>query len=218
MMLKCTIAALAMTLAMTTPVGADEQLDQQLSGLAHGWDHAQFEVAPNGAKLAELHRLDAQAGQIVQTHPGAAEPLVWQAIVISSEAGAEGGLGALGKVTQARDILLRAERINPNALGDASVYTSLGSLYYQVPGFPLSFGNRDRAREYLQHALRLNPNGIEPNYFMADFLIRANDFAHAGEYLQRAEAAPARPGREAADAGRRRDIATLWVQVHAHAR
>lgn len=216
-MFKRTLAALVMTLALAAPATADEQLDQQLAGLAHAWDHAQFEVSANDAKLAAFHRLDAEAAQIAQAHPAAAEPLVWQAIVLSSEAGVEGGLGALGKVSQARDLLLRAERINPNALGDGSIYTSLGSLYYQVPGFPLGFGNRDRAREYLQRALRMNPTGIEPNYFMADFLIRGNDFVHAGEFLQRAEAAPVRPGREVADAGRHRDIAALQAQVRAHA-
>lgn len=215
-MFKRTMIALAMTVALSAPAVADEQLDQQLAGLAHAWDHAQFEIAANDAKLAELRRLDTQAAQIAQTHPGVAEPLVWQAIVLSSEAGAEGGLGALGKVSQARDLLLRAEQINPNALGDGSIYTSLGSLYYQVPGFPIGFGNRDRAREYLQRALRMNPSGIEPNYFMADFLVRGNDYAHAAEYLQRAEAAPVRPGREVADAGRRRDIAALLAQVRAH--
>jgi tetratricopeptide (TPR) repeat protein len=160
--------------------------------------------------------LEGQAGELASQYPTAAEPLVWQAIILSSEAGIEGGLGALGKVTRARDLLLRAEQINPNALGDGSIYTSLGSLYAQVPGFPVGFGNRNRARQYLQHALELNPTGIEPNYFMADYLLRGDDYAHAGEYLRRALAAPARPGREAADAGRRRDIERMMARVNAH--
>ncbi|MBI3438483.1 MAG: hypothetical protein HY054_07515 [Proteobacteria bacterium] len=215
-MLKRFVAALAVAFALAAPAAADESIDLQLAALAHSWDHAQFEIQVHDAKLAELRRLDVQAQQIAQAHPGAAEPLVWQAIVLSSEAGVEGGLGALGMVGQARDLLLRAERINPNALGDGSIYTSLGSLYYQVPGFPLGFGDRNRARDYLQRALRMNPTGIEPNYFMADFLIRGSEYAQAGQYLQRAQNAPVRPGREVADAGRRSDIAALLAQVRAH--
>ncbi|HVY83842.1 MAG TPA: tetratricopeptide repeat protein [Caulobacterales bacterium] len=216
-MWKSAVAALALAMAFASPAAADPQTDQQIAALAHAWDHAQFEITGNDAKLTELQRLDAQSDQLARAHAGAAEPLVWEAIILSSEAGVEGGLGALGKVNRARDLLLQAERINPNALGDGSIYSSLGSLYYQVPGFPLGFGNRDRAREYLERALRMNPNGIEPNYFMADFLIRGNDYAHAATYLERAQAAPPRPGREVADNGRRRDIAALMAQVRAHA-
>ncbi|MCX7358048.1 MAG: hypothetical protein NT015_07895 [Alphaproteobacteria bacterium] len=215
-MLKRSLAAAVFAVALNGAAFADEHMDQQVAGLAQAWDHAQFVTTARDGRLAEFTRLDAQADALVRAYPAAAEPLVWQAIILSSEAGVEGGLGALGKVTRARDILVRAERLNPNALGDGSIYTSLGSLYAQVPGFPIGFGNRDRARDYLQRALRANPNGIEPNYFMADFMVRQNDFAGARSYLERAERAPARPGREAADAGRRRDVAALLSQVNAH--
>lgn len=211
------VAALALAaLTLSATAHADANLDQQIAGLARSWDHAQFEIAGAPAKVAEFHKLDGQASQLARANPAAAEPLVWEAIILSSEAGVEGGLGALGKVTRARDLLLRAERINPAALGDGSIYTSLGSLYAQVPGFPIGFGDRQRARGYLERALQVNPTGIEPNYFMADYLMRGNDYAHAVAYLERANAAPVRPGREVADAGRRRDIAALLARARAH--
>ena len=215
-MFKKAAAALVFAAFITGVAHADQALDQRLSALAHAWDHAQFEVPANSARLAALQQLDGEADALVRQNPTAAEPLVWQAIILSSEAGAEGGLGALGKVTRARDLLLHAEHMNGNALGDGSVYSSLGSLYCQVPGFPIGFGDRARALGYLNRALQLNPGGIEPNYFMADCLIRGNDYVHAAEFLRRAEAAPARVGREAADAGRRRDVATLMATVRAH--
>ena len=195
---------------------ADPALDAQIAFLAQSWDHAQFEIVPNDAKLAALQRLEGEASQLEAQYPQQAEPLVWEAIIVSSEAGAQGGLGALGKVGHARELLERAERINPNALGDGSIYTSLGSLYYQVPGFPIGFGNRDRARQYLTRALSVNPNGIEPNYFMADFLVHQSDYAQAIPYLHRAMGAPPRPGREVADRGRQRDVAALLHQVESH--
>lgn len=209
-MVRTRILAASLALGFCCTAFADEN---DVSRLAHDWDHAQFEIEGKAAKIAAFHQLDAQAATIVAAHPGSADPIVWQAIVLSSEAGAEGGIGALAKVTRARDLLLEAEKLNPNALGDGSVYTSLGSLYYQVPGFPIGFGNRDKARAYLDRALKANSTGIEPNYFMADFLVHVGDYAHAGAYLERANAAPLRAGREVADAGRRRDIAALLAQV-----
>lgn len=215
-MLKWIAAAVALVSVSLTPAHADEAFDAQVLALARAWDHAQFEIGADAARLAELRRVEAQANTLASQHPNAAEPMVWQAIILSSEAGVEGGLGALGKVTQARDLLLRAERINAGALGDGSVYTSLGSLYAQVPGFPIGFGNRNRARDYLSRALEANPNGIEPNFFMADFLERQGDHRNAAAYLRRAQNAPARPGREVADAGRRREIAQMLVRLETH--
>lgn len=218
MKLSFVAVAVAGTVALSSQAHADPALDARIAAVAQAWDHAQFETPAKDAKIAELGRVATQARQVEAQFPGLAEPMVWEAIAVSSQAGAEGGLGALSKVTRARDILERAEKINPNALGDGSIYTSLGSLYYQVPGFPVAFGNKDRARAYLQRALSVNPDGVEPNYFMADFLVHQGDYAHAATYLQRAAAAPARPGREVADRGRQRDVAALAQQVRAHSR
>ena len=42
----------------------------------------------------------------MQEYPGRAEPLIWHGIILSSLAGAKGGLGALGLAKEARDQLL----------------------------------------------------------------------------------------------------------------
>jgi tetratricopeptide (TPR) repeat protein len=106
---------------------------------------------------------------------------------------------------QARDLLLAAEKINPLAL-DGSAYTTLGSLYYKVPRWPLGFGDKKKARTYLEKSLQINPNGIDPNYFYADFLLEQGEYAKAVEYFRKALNAAPRPGREDADEGRRTDI------------
>ena len=41
---------------------------------------------------------------------------------------------------------------NPAAL-DAGAPTSLGVLYYRVPGFPFGFGDNDKARQLLAQAV-----------------------------------------------------------------
>jgi len=186
---------------------AQPSLDEAIADVSHRWAKVSYQT-PDADKEAAFRTLIAGAQQVSLSYPGKAEPLVWQAIVLASAAKAEGGLGALGKVKEARELLLTAEKINPTAL-DGSVYNSLGSLYAKVPGWPIAFGDKKKAREYLEKALAINPNGIDPNYFYADLLIEQGEYAKAADHLKRALAAPARPGREDADSGRRQEVTHL---------
>ncbi|WP_324006005.1 tetratricopeptide repeat protein [Aeromonas hydrophila] len=131
--------------------------------------------------------------------------LIWSAIVKSTWAGAKGGLGALGLVKEAKAKLEIALKQDPKAL-DGSAYTSLGSLYYQVPGWPVGFGDDEKAEQLLKQALAINPAGIDPNFFYGDFLLDQGRKAEAKSYLEKALSAPPRPGRELADQGRRIEI------------
>jgi Tfp pilus assembly protein PilF len=84
-----------------------------------------------------------------------------------------------------------------------------------VPGWPIGFGDDDKAEALLRKALEVNPDGIDPNYFYAEFLYEQGEYAEALEHLDRAAKAPARPGRERADQGRRAEIAALTAKVKA---
>ena len=204
-------------LAMAGPLPAAETdaLDQQIAALQHAWAHIKYQITDEDRQEAEMHALAGRAAALVQKYPGRAEPLIWDAIITSTEAGMSGGLGALSKAKAARAMLLKAEKIDPTAL-NGSVYTSLGSLYYQVPGFPLGFGSKKKARRYLEKALAINPDGIDPNYFYGDFLYRRHDYAEAARALTHALEAPARPNRPLADQGRRQEIRALLTKVQAH--
>ena len=199
-----------LTFAAVQPTRADA-VDDRVAVLQRSWDHINYEV-PQGTRLAEMARLNTQADAVVAASPGRAEPLIWSAIITASEAGLRGGLGL---AREARTLLERAEAINPRALNGAAL-TSLGSLYAQVPGAPIGFGNRTRARTYLQRALTIAPNDVDANYFMGDLLNREHDYAGAARSLERALAAPARPGRAAADRGRKAEARTLLAQVRTH--
>ncbi|GGC94020.1 tetratricopeptide repeat protein [Halopseudomonas salina] len=152
--------------------------------------------------------LAEQARQLTRANPESAQAHIWQGIILSSWAGAEGGLGALGKAKEAKAELEQALSLEPEAL-QGSAYTSLGVLYYQVPGWPIGFGDDDKAGELLQKALALNPEGIDSNYFWADYLIDQKRYAEARIALLKAQAAPPRPGRELADQGRQQEIRAL---------
>lgn len=161
---------------------------------------------PEKQREAAFAELAERAARAVAAEPEAAELRIWHGIVLSTLAGAKGGLGALGLVKEAKAELETALRLDPQAL-DGSAYTSLGSLYYQVPGWPVGFGDDDKAEELLKQALAINPDGIDSNFFYGDYLIEQDRYEEAVSVLEHAAAAPPRPGRELADEGRRREIA-----------
>lgn len=209
--MKDLLAILTMTLAFSalSPVAlADEKaspaLDPAILQLQHDWARVNYQVGKDSQEAA-FKALADQAHQVTAASVNQAEAMIWEAIVLSGYAKAKGGLGALKFAEKARDLLLAAEKLNPQAL-QGSAYTTLGSLHYKVPGWPIGFGDKKKARAYLEKALQLNPTGIDPNYFYADFLLEQGDKAMAIEYFNKALAAPSRPGREDADAGRRSDI------------
>jgi len=180
----------------------------------HEWARVHYR-SPEDERQAALEALAEHARAVADRFEGRADVLVWEAICISTYAGSLEGLSqfqAIGLVQEARDRLLEAEAIDPEAL-NGSVYTSLGSLYYQVPGWPLGFGDADQARAYLKKALAINPDGIDPNYFYGDFLREEGDYAAAEKALTKALRAPQRPDRPVADAGRREEVRAALARV-----
>lgn len=188
--------------AVASTVAASEA--SPVAGLQARWAEIKYGMAAN-AQAAAFETLAKEADAVVAAHPRDAAALTWRGIIEASWAGAKGGLGALSLVKKAKADFEAALAID-DAVLDGSAHTSLGSLYYQVPGWPVGFGDEDAAREHLQTGLRMNPAGIDSNYFWADFLRDQGDDAGAVAAFRKALAAPPRPGRESADAGRRGEI------------
>lgn len=178
--------------------------DSELLGYQEQWAQIQY-ASPKNKKEAEFEKLADQLKAMAEKNPTRAEPLIWRGIVLSTWAGAKGGLGALGLVKEAKSLFEKSLAMNPNAL-DGSAYTSLGSLYYQVPGWPISFGDDDKAHKLLDKAIKINSSGIDSNYFYGDYWLGKGDYKKAQLYLNQAQQAPARPQRPLADAGRREEI------------
>lgn len=196
----CMASALAWP-ALAAPV------DDAVTELQRGWEVARYQT-PAAEREKRFEALAERAHKVSQTFPGRSEPLVWEGIIVSSLAAEKGGLGALGLVKQARALYEQAIELDGRAL-DGSAYNSLGVLYYKVPGWPIGFGDKERARTLLQKALTLNPDGIDPNYFYGEFLVESHRAEEAIPYLERALHAPARPGRAVADSGRREEARLL---------
>ena len=209
------IIALGLLLSLDVQAEGDNAaLDRGIETLQTEWALAKYRT-PEGQQDAAFEALTREAENLTAAHPQRAEPLIWQAIIESTHAGVVGGLGALSKVKHARGLLEQAEKLDPTAL-QGSIFTSLGSLYYQVPGWPLGFGDDAKAEAYLKKALALNPDGIDPNYFYGDFLRDQDRFQEAVGYLQKALDAPPRPNRGVADEGRREEARRALSEVRTH--
>lgn len=208
------LLAAVLCLASSMPAWAVDTLSAPVAAVRQGWDQAMYAVA-KPQREAALDALSRQAAVARKAHPGDADALIWEGIVLSSLAGERGGMDALGLVKQARKDFEQAIAIDSGAL-DGSAHTSLGALYYQVPGWPLGFGDDDKARDHLLRGLKADPDGIDANYFYGDFLRDQGQWAQAATALEKALAAPARPGRERADAGRRQQINAALAEVRKH--
>lgn len=204
MKLKATLALGAFIVAFGAQAAFADQMETQISDLGHAWAKVYYQT-PESQQESLYPPLIAKTQAIAKANPNRAEPLIWQAIILSCYAKVKGGLGAVDVAKQARDAALAAAKIDEKAL-DAGAYTSLGVLYYKVPGWPLGFGNDKRAKEYLDKAAAIAPNALDVNYFYGDFMIEQGENKKAREFLEKALQAPPRPGREDADAGRKIEI------------
>lgn len=206
--LRGSVAALALLIAPTFASGA---MATSYQDLRETWATIQYQT-PEDQKEEAMSKLKAEADAAAQANPESAETLIWDGIITSSLAGIKGGLGALSLAKEARDKLQEAQKIDPDAL-DGSAMTSLGALYYQVPGWPIGFGSDKKAKKYLTQALSINPNGVDANYFYADFLFNEGDYTEAKSAVEKALSADPRPGREVADAGRHGEAEALLAKI-----
>jgi tetratricopeptide (TPR) repeat protein len=202
-----------MMLFMTNQVMAG--MDEDVFQLQKSWEKLKYQT-PTNQQEKGFEDLLAQAEKVSAQYAGHAEPLIWQGIIEGTFAGVRNGpsgqIAALSLVKSAKKSLEDAIRINPNAL-QGSAYTSLGSLYYQVPPWPIAYGDNDKAKDYLLKGLELNPSGIDSNYFYGDYLFKKGDLSKAEQVLKKALQASPREGREGADEGRKKEINELLKKI-----
>jgi tetratricopeptide (TPR) repeat protein len=209
-----TLAALlsASSLAVTSFSNvAAKDFNTQLLNLQQHWAKVNYQLVDN-AQENGFENLVKQAKTLVADNPDNAKSLVWLGIIESSYAGAKGGIGALSLAKKAKKALEKSIKIDDSAL-NGSAYASLGTLYHKVPGWPLGFGDDDTAKEMLEKAMLINPNGIDSNYFYGEFLFDEKEYIKAKQYLTHALQAADREERPLADEFRRIEINQLMAKV-----
>ena len=209
-----TLPSLVVALLLSAPLLAATP-DEVIRPVQDQWAEIKYRV-PEKQQADRYEQLAQKSRQLVDANPGMAEVLVWDGIVLSSEAGARGGLGALSLAKDARQRFEEALKINDKAL-QGSAYTSLATLYAKVPGWPIGFGDKEKAESYFKKSLAINPDGIDPNFFYAEYLAERDRNAEARQFLEKALKAAPRPGRELADKGRREEIRVLLERLNKEA-
>ncbi len=180
--------------------------------LQTNWAVTNYQITDKKDKLKAFESLQASAEQYTTDHPDDADGWVWSGIIKSTYAGAKGGLGALSLAKSARKDLEVSLGINDQAMS-GSAYTSLGTLYQNVPGWPLGFGSDKKAEQMLRKGLEINPDGIDSNYFFAEFQRDQANLAEARKYYAKAKAAAPRPARPVADLGRQQEINAALAEI-----
>jgi tetratricopeptide (TPR) repeat protein len=192
----------------------NKAMDSDLHAIAIAWEHIKFDEDGASEQFDHIDALAKRAAGLAQKYPGRPEPLIWEGIVTSEEAGMASTLSAMGYAKSAKALLEEAYNKDPAAL-DAGAPTSLGVLYYRVPGFPFGFGDNKKARELLAQAVSLAPNGMDANYFYADFLISQREYAAADKILRHALSLPPQTDRPLWDKNRRAVIRELMAKAEA---
>lgn len=205
------LLATLFSLAAVVSASANADAETEVHLLQQRWAEVNYQLEGK-TRITAFEELSAEADQLTAAYPDSAAAWIWSGIVKSSFAGAKGGLGAMKLAKASRSDLEHAMEIDPEAL-QGSAYTSLGTLYFKVPGWPVGFGDEKKAEDLLQHALAINPEGIDPNYFYGDFLMEQKRYEEAERALLKAQQAPARPDRALADAGRQKEIQVALLKV-----
>ncbi len=161
------------------------------------WSRIHFEL-PRAEQAAAYAPLLALANNLAARYPSRVEALYWQAMIKINLAEFENKIAALELIHAARDLFKTVITLDPNYKKGAS-YVVLGVLYHRVPGWPIAFGDPDEAANLLKKALKINPLGIDANYYYGDFLLSKNEFEQAQAHFNTVLTAPLDPGRDLAN-------------------
>lgn len=203
--------------AFTVSAGAapaDDPVLGQVKQIQTRWETIKFTVPEGDKQTDQMTVLGADADSLAAKYPDRVEVLIWDGIVTSERASLVNPISALSLATRARDTLEKAYKMNPTVL-DAGAPTSLGVLYYRVPGFPVAFGDKAKARALLEQATKTAPDGLDAWYFYGDFLMTQGEYAKAREAFTHALAIPVRADRALWDENRRLVITEKLEQIKA---
>ncbi|RLQ22470.1 hypothetical protein DWB85_07570 [Seongchinamella sediminis] len=186
-------------------------MSPQASRVQATWDQLNF-AASGDAQKEGMRDLVAECETLTAARADDAELLTWCGIANSTYAGMASALAAMKYAKVARKDLEHAIALDPQVLA-GSALTSLGTLYAKVPGWPIGFGDDEKAEQLLLQGLEANPDGMAANFFYADFLMEKDQIAAAREHLEKALAAPPRTDRPLADRGRSLEIRALMTSL-----
>ena len=207
---KTLTTLLLMHVAIAASGQSTSEIPQEAIRLQKEWARVNYDV-PDDERADAMSDLVLSCDEM-SPEVMAVETVIWCGIVRSTYAGLASPFSAMKYAKAARQDFETAIEVDGEALS-GSAYTSLGTLYFKVPGWPVGFGSDDEARKYLEKGLVLNPGGIDPNYFYGEYLYEQGNYEKSRQHLLKAKDASPRPDRPVADRGRQLEIDSLLAKV-----
>ena len=176
-----------------------QPLPDSVEGLRSFLDIINFDLKDK-KKLSALKRLINHTEALVKLDKNKdnAGLLMMAGFFNAQYAGAIGGFSALKYAKASRKHLRKSVELDPSFY-ESAAHVVLGSLYAQVPRWPIAYGSKRKAIFHYQAALTLAPNGIDSNFTYGQFLLSQKKYAEAKPYFEKAKLATPRPDRPKAD-------------------
>ena len=181
---------LATTFAASVQAKVSNQsdVDVAMQPLKQEWAEIKYSV-PEQQKVSRLENLIKRVDVVADKYPNRAEPVLWRGTMQSTLASLKGGLSGLSAAKKAKkDLELALVRDPASEKGYAHVI--LGALYSKVPGKPVAFGSKEKAKRHFLTALQMDPDGLDANYFYGEFLMKEGEYAAAKKHLEVAQKSP----------------------------
>lgn len=178
-------------LFLATAAWAEPSVEEKAQSLSNEWSGIFYRL-PGDQQAEKYKALLSRIQTLKAQYPQSAEPLILEAITLCTLAAADWGFDSLSRIREAKELLEKSIDLNPKAM-EATAFITLGNLYYRLPGWPISFGDDEQALQYLETAIKLDPDGLDANYFLGDYWLSEEEFDKAMPYLEKANQAPIRP-------------------------
>ena len=162
--------------------------------LARAWlnlgDEAEDAGTGEEALLAYFESGEAEAQKAIDADPNNHLGYYWKSANIGRWGQVKGILNSLFKAKPMRDLLQQAVAVEPE---HADSYYVLGQLFEQVPGFPVSFGDKDYAVSLGRKSLDLHEQQVKAGI---EDEINYDFYTEMAKHLWERDYSAARRGRE----------------------
>jgi tetratricopeptide (TPR) repeat protein len=186
-------------LALTTSLSmAEPSLPNTVKEMRIELDRVNFDLQGKEAKIKRLEKVLPHSEALAEENSNDAGFQMMAGFYNAQYAGYKGGVGALKYAKASRKYLEQSVKLDPTIYG-SSAHSVLGTLYAQVPGWPIGFGDKKKALNNYQTALKFAPNGLDSNFTYAQYLFSQKKYKEAKRHLEKAALAPPRPDRPKAD-------------------
>lgn len=194
---------------------AHAAFDDELSSLQQRWAAARYQATGDERKK-QLEKLVTEADAFAKKYNDKADSYLWAAVAGASLAEAINNLSALSLAKDAKANLEKSIELDPKA-EDAYALAMLGAMYARAPGWPVAFGSDKKAQEMLKKAIETSPNGMNVNYFNAQYYFDNGDYKTALTFIEKAAQAkpPYPPETSLAVANRQREIREMAEKIKA---